>query len=267
LTCSYTPKAKLTRLRHYIASAQSAEEKAGNITRNWGMSGYLGYHVGGLEYGWRGDGVLVRLSGPTAQTWWRRFGRISSNCSRIDLQETFIWDEEVKTTLARHWKQMRRWASGREKAPALKLISGEHGPETLYSGKRASDIYLRAYNRLAKTKDNRFAGHLRYEVEFKNLKAKLVLDTMLRSKDHHAECASRCLGMFRNRGACLRMPFDSPTILHCPGRTSDADKRLEWLRNQVRGPVLELIALGYYDETLEALGLSELRAHDSWSNN
>lgn len=267
LTCSYTPKAKLTRLRHYIARAQSQEEQAGNMIRQWGMSGYLGYHVGGLEYGWRGDSVLVRLSGQTAQTWWRRFGRIASNCSRIDLQETCIWEEEIKTTLSRHWHQMKKWAAGRGNAPALKLISGENGPETLYSGKRASDVYLRAYNRFAKTKDNRFAGHLRYEVEFKNWKAKQVLDVMLRSKNHHVECASRCLGMFRDRGAGIAMKLASPTILHCPQRSSDAYKRLRWLENQVQGAVLELIAMGYYEETIEALGLSRESRRASWCNN
>jgi len=210
LTCTYGPKAKLTRLRHYIARCEALETAHGNIARNWGMSGYLGYHCGGLEYGWRGDGVIVRLSGPTAQEWWRRFGKLASNCSRIDVQETVIWDETIALTLARHWKEMRAWSKLRKKAPALKLISGELGPETIYSGKRSSDVYLRAYNRFAKTMDHRFRGHLRYEVEFKAERARFVLGELLRSKSADDVCTSHCLEMFRVRGCRLPQPEHRP---------------------------------------------------------
>lgn len=267
LTCTYGPRAKLTRLRLSIARCEAQETSFGNITKQWGMSGYLGYRCGGLEYGWRGDGVIVRLSGPTAQTWWRRFGRLATNASRIDLQETVLWDEPIPTTLSRHWKEMRAWSNSRRNAPALKLISGEDGPETIYSGKRASDIYLRAYNRFAKTKDQRFLGHLRYEVEFKSHRARFVLGQMLRSKDADNECTSQCLTMFRNRGCGLPEPEYRPASLRSQIRSNDVDKRLTWLRNQVQCTVQELRALGYEREVLEALGFLDRKTWTTWSNN
>jgi DNA relaxase NicK len=160
--------------------------------------------------------------------------------------------------IKKHWSEMRAWSAERVRSPDLKLIVGQHGPETLYSGRRSSDVYLRCYDRGAKAKDERFAGHLRYEVEFKSHRARFILSQMLRSESDHLECAAQCLKMFRDRGCRLPAPKQPASLFQCPPRTTDVDKRLTWLRNQVQCTVQSLVALGYLSETLDALGLNDV---------
>src|SRR3569832_2611175 len=91
LTCSYNDTVDGTRLSFFLNRIIASEQKEGNFLKKWGFNGYLGHQVGGLQFGTRHDGLLVKLSGPTAQRWWRRLGYMSTFCCRFVLLVLFLF--------------------------------------------------------------------------------------------------------------------------------------------------------------------------------
>lgn len=258
LTCTYKPQAALTRLKFYLSRAENEERSAGNFVREWHLCGYRGYRVGGLNYGWRNDGVIVRLEGTTAQRWWRRFGALASNCSRIDVQDTWVYDAEPSEVLQFHWGEMVEWWNARKGRPKPREIGGPTGLETIYSGERVSDIYLRVYDRFKKKKQAEFKGHVRYEAEIKGDRALQMLTHLVPIRRYEYASACECLHLFRKRGCSPPSPLQSSTSLRCAPRLVDVSRRLSWLRNGVRPAVEELIEYGYRPQVLEALGLQDV---------
>ena len=262
LTVTYKPQAALTRIKFYLARVQRQEVEAGNFLRDWHMYGYRGYRVGGLNYGWRDDGLIVRLEGVTAQRWWRRFGALASNCSRIDVQDTWVYDAEPATVLQFHWDEMVDWWNACKGRPKPREIGGPTGIETIYSGERVSEIYLRCYDRFKKKKQAEFSGHVRYEAEIKGDRAFQMLAHLAPIRRYEYAAACECFDLFRKRGCSPPSPMQSSTSLRCAPRLVDVSRRLSWLRNGVRPAVQELVQYGYAAQVYEALGLSEAKQID-----
>jgi DNA relaxase NicK len=250
-----------------MGKCEREELDRGGLSRKWGMAGYMGARAGGLEWGSKFDGVVIRLSGDTARRWWRQFGSLSTNCSRIDLQQTVIYGESPHVTITRHFREVRRWNQKRKKERELKLWSGVRGAEAMFCGRRVSDSYLRLYHRGSKPELCQETGHLRYEVELKRLRAKHALDQLLGAESPEAIVQGTVRRMFSDVGLRLPWPKECSLTSVTLGRRDDAQKRLRWLENAIRPAVQNLIEHGYRDEVLRALGLhEEAEADKDWSN-
>jgi len=257
VTLTYKSEHGQSRVANLIHKLQREEVSAGNFACDWAMSGYAGHRAGGLEWGARHDGAIVRLSGVTAAMWWRRFGKLASNCSRIDLQQTMIFDEDPSVTIGRHFKELRREWSKHKRWPEPKLFVGPRGPETVYSGQRTSDVWLRIYHRGSRKGCEHQQGHVRYEAEIKGKLAWSTLQQLLELRDADNAAAGSCLKLTRTRGCRLWLTRDCPALLmERPKPHTTAQKRLRWLAIAVRPSVEELIESGYHVEVLKALGLS-----------
>ena len=224
--------------------------------RKWGTSGYLGVHVGGLEYGHRADGAIVRLSGPTAKRWFRRFVYVATNVSRIDLQWTMVYEEEPHVVIETQFDLMRKLWSTKKRWPEPKLILGPNGGESIKSGNRQSDVFLRAYHRGARKGFEHAAGHIRYEVEFKNGAARSIAQSLMPHRTASSRIEAQCLTRFRNRGCALPISDNVPHLYRCTRNPGDVHRSLEWLRGSVQSTVQRLVNLGYEAEVLDALGLN-----------
>ena len=256
LTCTYKPGVHTEQIYQSIARVERSEVKLGNIVHNWGMSGYIGQRVGGLEFGTSAQGCIVRLSGPTANRWWKRFGLLSSNCSRIDVQRTQLFGENPAERISALFELLHEHYSKRKRAPEPKMFVGVNGPETIYSGKRVSDTLLRIYHRGSRRGYEDCLGHLRFEAEFKNARSKLLLDAMLSSKKPRAIADGQLIAAFRNRGVDLGARAELPTLMKCPQKTGDVWSSLRWLDQSVRPTVHALIKAGYGPQVAQALQLA-----------
>lgn len=258
LTCSYNEDAEHTRLSRAVRHVRDKLTDLGFQERKWGHSGYVGHQVGGLEWGTRHDGVLVRLSGVTAQSHWRQFGTLSTNCSRIDVQETVVFEEPWAEAMQAHWQQMLAHWEENPKRPQPKVICGPLGPETIYSGNRQSDTFLRCYHRGSRKGCEDSLGHIRYEVELKNGRARATLTHLLSSRTPGPVSKALVFTQFHNRGCSLSWSNvgQCRIRLHIPA--SDAYRRLTWLRRAVRPTVQYLLESGMQVELLEALGLQQM---------
>lgn len=254
LTCTFNDEADHTRLQARIHRTHREEQREGNKVSEWRLSGYQGQRVGGLEWGYRHDGAIVRLSGFSAQQYWRRFGKLASNCSRIDLQVTCIYEEEWAKTIARHWSQMKRHYAKRKGRPEPKVIRGPHGPETIYSGRRVSDVFLRLYHRGSRPGFAKCQGHVRYELELKGVLSRIALSELARSQSAEELQDALVRGHFANRGCCLEWSNKDMSRIRGPMKSSDVDRRLAWFRKAVRPSIQFIIEAGRGDEIADALG-------------
>jgi DNA relaxase NicK len=255
LTCTFKPESKLTQLEFLLARAKARELEKGNFESAWGMAGFTGWRVGGLEFGLRDDGVLVRLSGEVARDWWPKFGKLASNCSRIDLQQTVMVADDWPNTIKTHWQEMVSWWKANPNRPTPSVIAGPSGPQTIYSGKRTSDVFMRVYHRGSKGGLEDRVGHVRYEVELKRDRAKAMLSLLLSTEAPAEVIRSQCYAMLCARGLRLALKYDALPCSHAAPSKSDADKCLSWLRKCVRPSVENLVESGRLKETLAALGL------------
>lgn len=261
LTCTFKPESKLTQLEFLIARTKAIEIQKGNFESAWGMAGFTGWRVGGLEWGLRDDGVLVRLSGEVARDWWPKFGKLASNCSRIDLQQTVMVANDWPNTIKTHWKEMVSWWQENTHRPTPSVIAGPTGPQTIYSGKRSSDVFMRIYHRGSKAGLEERVGHVRYEVELKRDRASRMLALLLASEIPADIIRSQCCTMLSSRGCRLAMKYDALPCSHAAPSKSDAEKCLSWLSKCVRPSVEQLVESGRLQETLLALGLSAHVGH------
>jgi DNA relaxase NicK len=256
LTCTFDDTADHSRFENVVRAVRRTEIKDGNFVEGWGFSGYKGEKVSGLEWGYRHDGAIVRLSGFSAQRWYKKFGKLATNCSRIDLQTTVLYDEAWSKTVKRHWREARRWFNERKSRPRPKKIEGVDGPETIYSGQRVSDVFLRCYHRGSKKGHEKAVGHIRYEAELKAHRGKQTLARILSAPNVYHHTRSQVWTAFTDRGYSLAWPDVDHQHFVCDRIASDYERRLKWLRSQIRPTVEMMIELGRADECLEALGFS-----------
>lgn len=262
ITCTYNAEANLDLLAFMVHRTKRQEVRAGNRVHSFGMSGYRGEKVGGLEFGTRHDGTIVRLSGFSAQRWWKRFGKLATNCSRIDLQQTMVYDEPWLETTARHWQEMLEWHLAGSRRPKPKAFVGPTGCETIYSGERVSDVYLRLYHRGSKKGLEQFQGHVRYEVELKADKSWTALQNIVASRVPEEWMFHQVAAQFGARGCSLEWSNIECSRIRGTLMPSDSRRRLAWIRRSVQPAVQNLIELGHRAEVLDALGLSALLDSD-----
>lgn len=162
----------------------------GNRKKPWSMSGFIGYCSGHVQFGTRGDEVMVRLSGDYAHDYWREVYDESTNCTRLDVQATYRLDCDVGPVISRHFSQAKRFREERKRTPTVSLLSTNNGPSTLYLNKRVSETFARVYDKGAESGMKEFERCIRYELELKGSEAARV-SSYLRS---HSS-ADRCAGL------------------------------------------------------------------------
>lgn len=244
------------------------EFRQGNTKRPWGMAGFNGWKCGHVQYGFRGDEVIVRLGGEVAAEHWRQLHGVSDNCSRIDLQVTVNTGEDPSMVIRRAYQRARLWARGQPKAGGVSILETTNGPSTIYFNRRVSDRFGRIYDKGAQSKIEAFRGAVRWEVEFKNRAARFISTTLSGVSEDGPLCVDQVDGFMSKRRASWtngvrRQPqyLDVPTLQSadtigsCFGSVSDSSRQLAWLRSNVSRTVQQLLDRGLGEEALTALGL------------
>lgn len=229
----------------------------------WKFKGYAGYKIGSLRWGSREDSDISILSGLDAYRNWGRFGRATTNCTRIDLA--------VTTTLVEKWPGLAeayyRWhegGNGRPDVPNLgfTLIQNTDGGETIYVGSRKSQQFGRIYDKGAEQGNEVLIGHQwRYEVEYKKPLAGSVLTALLRceeGQDLPEKMRSTVHGWFARRDCPPVFSDAGPMIeIETETRVTSDEVKLWWLSSQVCPSVKSLIERGRLEDVVKALGLWE----------
>jgi len=232
------------------------EGSRGNDVSPWHFAGYDGFRCGSVQVGSREDSTCVRLSSNQANSNWQSLYVMSESVSRVDYQVTVQTDCGPSESIAIAHRQALRSSAKLKHGPSVTLIRSNDGSATLYLGKRTSDWYGRAYLKGIESGLPEFDKTTRFEVEVKGPACASTLRVVHNSRPTIIAVAGYVSGFFQKRGVHLVLPNIHPSTISSSRSRSDNQRRLRWLKTQVRPSIDKLIASGCYDDVVEALGLS-----------
>lgn len=244
----------------FITSAAVLKAE-GHESAAWSWMGYEGYSVGGLSWGRRDDGDILRISGGTAERLFDKYAHYQGNCSRLDVALTLRWPTPEYHVASQAYSRLVG-QSDATKRRLYSLITNSRGGETLYVGSRASDQFGRLYDKDAEQGLQRISCRWRYEVEFKSDRAAKVLELLQPSRERGKMYLGIVRGFFEPRGVKLPPLADEQEIrveVLAPPR--QVDTQLKWLREQVSPVVGRLRRLGMEASVIEALRLEGNGSH------
>lgn len=225
----------------------------------WYWQGYKGEVGPGAAYGSREDGHLFQASGFAAHDA-RGMGLLWDNVPRCDIAVTVWYEQDECGTIADHATISRRFSASKGVSGwrVTHIDGGDHG-NTTYIGSRSSGAFARIYDKWRESEGEEDYKHaIRYEVEFKGPAAAEVWAAAHRTTPDRHYLASLVSDWFSRRGIYLPRLVQghlvaAPVIK--PAAT-DTDRRLAWLRNQVRPSIEKLLTAGVRPATImQQLGL------------
>jgi hypothetical protein len=230
----------------------------------------------GLTWGKRVlDGLFIFIaSGDVAATVWRQVVPVATKVTRIDLAVD-VWLDEPRDQV----KQSSRVVLSPSLEARLKYtyITGVRGKsrsrsgDTLYVGSRHSEQFGRFYDKGLQTETADPGKWLRYEVEYKS-------DAAFQMARKAIELAPGALGEFisctvfdwffkRTVPPLFNPDTDTPgLVIRSQMKQTTKERKLAWLRSQVRPTVQYLFQQGMRNEALRALDIDLVKIPDEVYN-
>lgn len=229
--------------------------------KRWAWQGYIGWSLGTVCWGERGDGYILRLSGIMADEYFMSSLPTGHNCSRFDINVTIFGRQDIDNWITEHKEEAIAYRNTLQNRPfSVRHIDTVGDGNTLYLGSRNSERYLRIYNKeKEQANDERWQGAIRYECEYKEGAARQVLERGRSSDDRRRTLARFMVGTCKDRGITLPMAISSIGALNPAHQRlrNDDESSLEWLRIQVAPTVRRLLANGRHDDIMAALGIEQ----------
>lgn len=241
-------------------------KEQGFVQRPWAFKGYEGWTCSGFRYGTRDDGTIVMMSGDIADLNWPVMLSWCNNVTRLDLQVTLTLSSPFEDLAAYYYGLLTIDGTTKEKQPRkLSIVHNNEGGQTFYLGSRASDQYGRVYDK-GRESDEALdvpKGKIwRYEVEFKQYRAKRVAQQLLeQAKEDKApirdHIAATVYKWYLSRGCApiWNSDEDYAFAMDISAKVSDDDVTLHWFATQVAPSVQRLMKAGKGDRVLHSLGL------------
>lgn len=226
------------------------------FTRN----GYRGLGAGGSFCGTRDDGAYLQLAGHYAGDLLDSIARDDLHISRLDLQATVKYRTYAPGVGAAVYKSAvdANGAINPARRRRIWYMAGNDGGYTCYIGSPTSEQRAKLYNKAVQSEKVEYERCWRWEVTGKNDYATAWYRQVVAERDQRPMlCARMVASWFSLRGAppswaAFTPLITLPLIKEVP---SDAEKKIRWLREQVRPAVLWLTARGFERAVLDALDL------------
>lgn len=237
-------------------------KKFGLTSTEWRNKWYSGLDSGdGLQWGYHPqNGYVFIAQGGVAQLYAPSMAINARRVTRMDVQVTILLDGTVWPAYA-HETYRKLLVSDFVKERKYSLIENSQGGSTLYVGSRHSDQFGRIYDKGAQSGIDVPGKVWRFEVEFKKPRADSVAERVVRRGPESGvlvtEIKSLVHQWFLMRGITpLFAPGQGAIVVEVARKQTSADKKLWWLRTQVRPTLKKLFQMGYNDEIFEALDIS-----------
>jgi hypothetical protein len=256
ITCTQSREFPEKHLGNVAFELLESEESAGNVCSPWSSRGYVGYQAGGVRVGLRPDSWCVQLSASVARDNWKQVYQERTNLSRLDVQTTIQFETPqpyiIKTLHRDALEPHKRNGRPSER----RLISSTTKGDTLYIGRRVSQVYLRAYDKGVEQQSDEAGRLLRYEVELKGDRARQVAASIYKASSEHEAAQALVSHLFRREhvrapGKTLEWQWNSLSL-----RKPDTTRKLAWIRSSVAPSIRFLLLHVERDEIMNALGLS-----------
>jgi hypothetical protein len=167
VTLTSTSEHTQSRMRSYFAGVALRDSRLGYQTKKGGAFGFYGEKTRHALLACKDDRSMLQVSGQEAQGCYR-LARKGDHATRLDIQVTIrVPEGQVNKTLERICAEARGAKYVRGKRPTVKSIEGEHGTETVLIGRRASEIFIRCYDKYEESGKEEWKNCVRLEVELK----------------------------------------------------------------------------------------------------
>lgn len=248
--------AKLARTCHDLCEAL---KKDGSVSRPWKFQGYTGQSLDFFNYGTGPNGAICMVAGPAAYLYLEPLVDAAGKVTRIDFQVTVMLSEPYTLLGENHWWQVRNNAKKQGAAKKFRKIQGSDGGYTLYVGSRQSGRMLRIYDKGVQSGELAPGLLWRYEVELKKPYAVPATSELVEFPNR----GQYILGVIYHHcginGIVPVSNYDDKEIeIEKQVKITTPAAKLNWLSTSVKPTVAYLSSLGYNDQVLKALGLSQL---------
>jgi DNA relaxase NicK len=265
LTAGFSEGERADRAAAWAFSRAQREKREGAREAPFRLLGFEGYAVGRIRYGTRGADAIIQLSGQLAEDYLGDVLPNADRVSRLDLAVTVRLPRPDPFLGESTYAQACNYRAEHPSAARPWIVQDDDGGCTAYVGDRASDRFLRVYNKEAEAlgrADAKEASHYkrcwRYELECKGTTALPV------ARAAHSAVDRRSFLQQQLHNYCLRhgiepvfRPDDNGLLVPGFRRRSDAESRLTWLRKSVNPAILSLLEVRDREDILDALGLGE----------
>lgn len=236
--------------------ARKHKQKTGHIIlKDWHYKGFTGQQLAGIKVGANKTHWLLWASGDEANEAFPFVAPKAKKVARLDLQVTVCYEEPIPGSIQRYYLKAKDNAKSNRK---YTYYQNSTGGETLYVGSLKSAQFGRIYYKDAEQNSGTVGKVVRYEVVLRDKYSTAMRDAMVRHEP--AQQAERISGYvmewFRRRG--IKPVYDSnlPKYeIEVSKQLISDDRRLNWLRSQVRPTILELLERGYQKELQTVLGI------------
>jgi replication initiation factor len=234
------------------------QTKAGHKAFQSSRHGFAMSCIAGVQYGRSHSGWMIVLSGELANAYWMPFAAYAHNITRLDLQCTIWYAQDMGWTI-KHLHTLAKRDGGKKTVKAMTLIDNGKKGDTLYYGSRTSAQFGRIYDKYREQKESpAFLNAVRYEVEYKKPLSGEVVRWLLKENPESERIASRVLSWFTDRGISVpEICTNRENAIQYPVEVTPIDKKIAWLRKTVRPVYRQLVALGFQIEADGSIGISD----------
>lgn len=233
-------------------------QRLGNTYKRRSMLGFDGWESGGCFVGSNDTLHYAQFAGKYANDAYTMLEHPKVHISRIDLQITVQYDIELEKegrfqyARAIHHNQ----SLPKHRQRNIRIILGSEGSDTVYVGSPSSSTRGTIYNKDKQSGNAAYERAWRYEVVYRNENANSVFrylfspglaitDVILSEVvTWYAKRGVNILDVVLNGGSAIELP---------KAPTTDVERKLRWVRNQVIPTIRKLAELGYAEELMELI--------------
>jgi len=248
--------------------ALSDIQAKGNTYKRRSMLGFDGWECAGCFVGSNEKMHYAQFAGKYANDAYHMMEHPKVHISRIDLQLTVQYDIELikegRYQYARaihHNKSLPEYRRRR-----IHLYAGSEGSDTVYLGSPSSDVRGRVYNKDKQSGEKAYERSWRYEVVYRNhFAANVYRSLVLATTPPAAIILAETLRWFSERGiTVLDVGTEDTSPINSPkAPTTDVERKLRWIKNQVVPTIRKLAELGYAEELMETIAEAIAAARNS----
>jgi len=233
--------------------------------REWNNPWYVGKSDEHIRWGYNSKmGYIFISSGVLADVVFQQTVPVARKVTRIDVQVT-VRLQKANCEVARNGYRVNSASPNRKYG----LIQNSRNGQTLYVGSRTSAQFGRVYDKGVESGYDEPGRLWRYEVELK----KPVSDTAARQlanwsnpekgQESHYQIVPFVFDWFLHRGVgpVFAREGQNDIVTEVGRRITSDEKKLEWLRTQVRPTIQYLLGKGQADKLAEALGCKVEQLH------
>jgi len=240
----------------YAAAQEIIEARraAGFAMKRKNILGYQALVGGGVVAGASPQGVMLVLSGASANKYGYDILETKPKVTRLDLAITCWLETDPGDEVRRAWRHVVE-LQGADARNRIRYVDSNARGNTLYLGSRQSERMGRLYDKWRESRlDNEFFKALRYEVELKSRTAMSLASQISETDKREDLIASYVFAFFNERGIIpLYAPGGEYRAIAVGRQKGDVVSKVKWLEKSVHPVYKQCLLAGVGEIALQAI--------------